>query len=126
MDYTLEHYLDTIDYKIGDGSTFLWNCFGKDAYQYTYTKYTELGYDFELNMIFDTNTRIVYVAEFSVVEDDKLYRCFNPEFKADYVAEEMCVDAKMGFNTIKYEDYTGREHEFKNLVNSYFNKIESK
>ena len=126
MDYTIADYLDTIDYKIGDGSTFLWNCFGKNAYVYTYSKFTLDGLDYELILTFDTETRIVYLVEFAVNSDgDKPYRCFNPEFKSLHDEEEAKMDEKYKFGSIEYEDYTGREHEFKNLVNSYFNKIEN-
>jgi len=124
MDFTIEQYLDTIDYKIGDGSKFMWSCFGPKAYQYTYAAINFTSYVFELNMIFDTETRIVYVVEFCVVEGDKVYKCFNPEFKEAYDTEEKIKNESLGFEPIEYEDYTDRTHEFKNLVNSYFNKIE--
>lgn len=126
MDYTIEDFLNTIDYKIGEGSNFMWSCFGQTAYQYTYTEYTKTGYgyDFEFNMVFDTETRIVYVVEFCVVEGDKVYKCFNPEFKEAYDIEEKIKSESLGFEPIEYEDYTGRTHEFKNLVNNYYNKIE--
>ena len=55
-EFTLTDYLDIIKYRIGDGSDFGWRCYGEDAYHYSYTKYTGTGWDYELSIIFDTET----------------------------------------------------------------------
>lgn len=114
--FTLTDYLNLINYQVQEGSKFLWNCFGPNAYSYSYVG-TDTVYDFTI--IFDTVDKLVYQLELSTVDD--VYRWFNPEFKDEYIQEEAQKSKKYGFELYEYQDYTDKPDEFIELIKEVIN-----
>ena len=121
-DFTINDYLNLINYKIADGSEFGWNCYGPNAYLYSYSKYSDEGSLYELNVVFDTVDRLVYEVEF--YEELNMYKWYNPSFKDAYIEEENQRSAIFHFSKLEYEDFTDRTDEFKALINEVIKKYD--
>lgn len=77
MKMTLQKFLELIEYKITEGSKYLWNCYGQNAFI--------LDHDVNLSIIFDTVTHEVY--ETSYYDEFMTYKLFNQNFKEAYQQE---------------------------------------
>ena len=118
MDFTLGEFLNLIDYKVSDGSDFLWKCFGPNAYEYSYDKPSEYSFD----IIFDTVDRLVYMVVLGTM--DKTYHWINTEYQEAYQAEYKTMQELIGFEDDAVEDFTGKTEEFKALINKIINNRE--
>lgn len=95
MSAQMEAYVKAIDYKITDGSEFLWQCFGPDA------RFLDSSDDiFHISAVFDTKTQRVY--EVSISETyggDLRYRWIDMEYLDAYKSE-----AKQ--RNVKWDEFT--------------------
>lgn len=82
---TLKEWMELVDYKITEGSEYLWNCFGSNAYNLTSWSRDHDGYSF--NIIFDTVTQVVYSVEACDYKNDRAYRIINPDYQKAYKDE---------------------------------------
>ena len=82
-DFTINDYLELINYEVQEGSKFLWDCYGDNAYSYSWAKHGELAYLQECNVVFDTKTHIVYECTFFDSTDgkDHEHAWCHPDFK---------------------------------------------
>lgn len=119
-DFTMNDYLILINYRIGEGSKFEWNCYGPNAYEYSYSKFSDEGYLYELNMVFDTVDRLVFQVELS--DPQNIYKWYNPAFKDSFLEEENQLSSMLGFPKLECEDFTNRTDEFKALINEVIKK----
>lgn len=76
----LQDFLSAIDYKITDGTKFLWDCFGYDAYILD----CEEENTYSISCTFDTKTQLIYLVETHDYVNDRAYRWVNPEYKQSY------------------------------------------
>lgn len=96
----LEQYIKLINFRIGDGSQFLWKCFGDNA---RFIDYDPLGHEnFHISAVYDTKTLEIYSLEFSDYTADVDYRWFHPDYLIAYQDEErkMNID-NAGYGNIK-------------------------
>lgn len=79
--------METVDYRITEGSDYGWQCFGNNAYMLDSWNgaHDETGYT--VNIIFDNQTQIVYQMEAWDYKNEREYRWINPDFKEAYEAE---------------------------------------
>ena len=93
---TVKDFMETVDYKITEGSEYLWKCFGDKAFRldywtgavYTYNEQPDSADpNCTVSMVFDTVTQVVYQLEAHDYTDERSYRWTNPEFKDSYKAE---------------------------------------
>ena len=92
----LETLLKTFDYKISDGTEYLWK-------SYPSARYIDLRSEFaEAQIVFSTIDQTIY--ETSISSDDYLYRWRNPEFIAahDSEAESREIDPSIAWDDVKY------------------------
>jgi len=82
---TLKEWMEIVDYKITEGSDYLWRCFGTNAYNLTSWSGEQDGYSF--NIIFDTVTQEVYTVEACDYKNDRAYQLINLDYKDDYNRE---------------------------------------
>lgn len=80
----LQDFLETIQYKITDGSKLLWNCFGNDAYIVD----SEESNIYSTSCTFDTKNQVVYMTEVYDYINERAYRWINPNYKNAY--SDMC------------------------------------
>ena len=71
--------METIDYRVTDGSEYLWNCYG----DYAYTLGSN-GSGYTIQITFDTQTQKVYEIEAHDFANDRAYRLIDPDFVQAY------------------------------------------
>jgi hypothetical protein len=81
----MKDWMELIDYRITEGSEYLWDCFGSNAYSLTYWNQDHDGHS--TNILFDTQSHQVYIVEVCDYKNSKAYRYINPEFKDEYFNE---------------------------------------
>jgi hypothetical protein len=75
---TLKQYFETINYRVSEGYTFQWQCYGPNAYG---LESTELGDDgYNIGIVFDTQDQTVYQVEIHDYRNERSYRLVNPLF----------------------------------------------
>jgi hypothetical protein len=82
---TLKDFMETVDYRITEGSDYGWNCYGYDAYMLDSWNGEQDGHS--LTIIFDTKTQTVYEVQAHDYVYNRAYRMINPDFKHEHDAE---------------------------------------
>lgn len=88
----LQTWLEVVDYRITEGSEFTWSCFGDKAYQLSSWNGDHDGYS--MNVVFDTETQIVYCVETCDYKNQRAYRIINPDYKQQYKLESNRIQEK--------------------------------
>ncbi len=101
---TLKDFMETVDYKITEGSDFCWNCYGSDAYTLSYWNQDHEGHG--LAIIFDTRTHEVYEAQAHDYKHNRAYRLINPDYKDSYDSEAATrgMDSSEAWDEVSYVD----------------------
>ena len=77
---TMKEWMELVDYKITEGDSYGWSCFGPNAYQLSSWNgvHGKGGYSF--NIIFSTKSHKVYEVEVCDYTNDRAYRMINPDY----------------------------------------------
>jgi len=77
---TMREFMELIDYKITEGSSYLWNCYGHNAYCLDSWNgvHGKGGYSFSI--VFSTKTQKVYEVSVCDYTNDRAYRMINPAY----------------------------------------------
>ena len=101
---TLRDFMEVTDYKITEGSDFLWDCYGPDVHSLDSWNQSQLGHT--VHVVFDTSSQEVY--EMSVCDYSKnlAYRWMNPEYIKDYLdeAKSKGINPYMAYDEVNYID----------------------
>jgi hypothetical protein len=95
---TVKEWMELVDYRITEGSTYGWRCFGYDAYQLDSWNGDQEGYSFTIT--FDTKTQEVYQVEAHDFRNGRAYRMINP----NYAPKHMMETADRGVPDEAWED----------------------
>lgn len=82
---TLKDFMETVDYKVTEGSDYCWNCYGENAYRLDSWNQDQQGHT--VAIVFDTRTHMVYEANAYDYKREHAYRLINPDFKDAHSAE---------------------------------------
>ncbi len=86
MSITLKDFMECINYRVTEGSDYLWNSFGPNAYQLDSWQGATHGNT--VNVVFDKNTQVVYEMQAWDYTRRATYRWINPDYidavKAEY------------------------------------------
>ena len=74
----LKQWMETVDYRITEGSNYGWSCYGPNAYSLDSWDGDYDGCSF--GIIFDTKTQTVYQVEAHDYEKKRSYRLVNPDY----------------------------------------------
>jgi hypothetical protein len=74
---TLKDYMECISYRITEGSEYMWNCYGPDAY--SLDSGSNYG-DNTVSVVFDKTTQEVYQMEAWDYANRRSYRWINPAY----------------------------------------------
>lgn len=85
---TIKDFMELVDYKITEGSDYLWNSFGPFAYRLDSWNGNIDGHT--ISIVFDTKTQEVYMLEAFDYVNQRAYRLMNPNFVETYKNE--CTD----------------------------------
>lgn len=84
----IQSVLEVIDYKIFDGSKFIWKCFGENCFILDWWEgnlsKSYGSYKAEATIYFDTETKQVYLIELYDNELQKFHFCIDPNFADSY------------------------------------------
>ncbi len=76
---TLKQFMETVDYRITEGSDYQWQCFGPNAYTLDSWNGEQDGHT--VSIIFDTRDQTVYQVMAYDYKRGHAYRITNPDFK---------------------------------------------
>jgi len=113
---TLKEFLEAIDYKITEGSAYLWKCYGENSHCLDSWNGKFDGPN--ASIIFDTVTQVVY--EVTVIDNvnGRGYRMINPQFRKRYNKEcrRRKVDGQEMWEGANYVDLEVEEDFLEKLV----------
>lgn len=84
MMITLKDFMEATNYRITEGSTYGWSCYGNHAYM------IDSSCDIDkhsFTVVFDTESQEVYEATAYDYINDRAYRMINPEFVHSHTSE---------------------------------------
>jgi predicted HicB family RNase H-like nuclease len=100
---TLKQWMETVDYRITEGSEYTWDCFGDRAYSLDSWNGDQYGHTFHI--VFDTVTQEVYLAEAHDYKNKRSYRLINTEYLQSF---KECIgrhnDEDMAYDDVKFID----------------------
>jgi hypothetical protein len=76
---TLKEWMEVVEYRVTEGSAFMWHCYGNNAYSLDSWNGEQDGNSFTI--IFDTKTQVVYEVQSHDYKNQRAYRLVNPLFK---------------------------------------------
>jgi hypothetical protein len=82
---TLKEWMELVDYRITEGSTYGWRCFGDDVYQLDSWNGDQEGHSFTIT--FDTKTQEIYQVEAHDFRNGRAYRMINPDHASAHAKE---------------------------------------
>ena len=106
----IRDFMEIIDYRITEGSDYLWSCYGDRSYS---LDSSELEH-YTVSTVFDTKTQVVYeIAAYDYVKN-RAYRWQNPDFVEQHrlEASERNVDADQAWDDVKYIDIDNEDDFF--------------
>ena len=101
---TLKDFMETVDYKITEGSDYGWQCYGPNAYRLDSWNQEQDGHS--VSIVFDTRTHVVYEASAYDYQRNRAYRLINPDYKFghDDEASGRGVDINQAWDNVNYVD----------------------
>jgi hypothetical protein len=101
---TLKDFMETVDYKVTEGSDYCWNCYGPHAYRLDSWNQQQDGHT--VAIVFDTRTHVVYEANAYDYKREHAYRLINPEYAETYrnEAAERDVVENQAWDDVNYVD----------------------
>lgn len=101
---SMKEWMELVDYRITEGDTYGWDCFGPDAYSLSAWNGDYKGWSF--NIVFDTKSQEVYVVEVCDYANDRAYRIINPDYKNDHdlEAKNRNVYSKEAWDSVDFVD----------------------
>jgi len=82
---TIRDFMETVNYRITEGDSYGWQCFGPDAYSMSYWNGDFDGHS--VSMVFDTKTQTVYIMEVCDYQKNRAYRWINPDYRQAHDSE---------------------------------------
>jgi len=78
---TLKEWMEVVNYRITEGSDFMWDCYGPNSYSLDSWSGSQDGHSF--TVIFDTKTQVVYEVQSHDYRTQRAYRLVNPNFASE-------------------------------------------
>jgi len=104
---TIRNFMETINYRITEGSDYLWSCFGDHVYRLdSWDGHHDDGVS--VGMIFDLQTQLVYQMEAHDYRSQCSYRWTHPQYAIAYNQEILeklgSKDKDVAYDDVKYID----------------------
>jgi hypothetical protein len=103
---TIKEFMELVDYKITEGSSYGWECYGPNAY--TLDSWNGVhgkgGYSFSI--VFSTKSQKVYEVSVCDYTNDRAYRMINPKFVEKHRKESKLRDVNLNeaWDNVEYTD----------------------
>jgi hypothetical protein len=101
---TIKDFMETVDYRITEGSEYMWQCYGGDAHSLDSWNQQQDGHS--ISVVFDTRTQTVYEASACDYRRNRAYRLINPLYREahDQESREKGVLEKQAWDDVDYVD----------------------
>jgi hypothetical protein len=101
---TMKEWMELVDYKITEGSDYMWSCYGSNAYQLDSWNGEQDGHSFTIT--FDTKDQTVYEVQAHDYVHNRAYRMINQDFqkKNRKEAKRRDVDRNQAWDDVNYVD----------------------
>lgn len=96
--------MEVVDYRITEGSQYMWKCYGSDAYRLDSWNGDHDGHS--VSIVFDTKTQEFYEVSVYDYKNQRAYRLINPNYKFahDDEASSRGVDLNQAWDDVNYTD----------------------
>ena len=101
---TLKEWMEVVNYRITEGSDFMWDCYGPNSYSLDSWNGSQDGHSF--TVIFDTKTQVVYEVQSHDYRTQRAYRLVNPDFASerDIESVDRNVNLNQAWDEVNYVD----------------------
>jgi len=101
---TLKEWMEVVDHKITEGSAYMWQCYGLNAYRLDSWNQEQDGHS--VSIVFDTRTQEVYEVSAYDYSRNRAYRLINPGYKKAHSdeAREKNVLENQAWDDVDYID----------------------
>jgi len=101
---TLRDFMETVDYRITEGSEYMWQCYGSHAYRLDSWNQEQDGHS--VSITFDTRTHVVYEVSAYDYSRNRAYRLINPDYRQAHSDEaiEKNVLENQAWDDVNYID----------------------
>lgn len=101
---SLKQWMETVTYRVTEGDTYGWKCYGPDAHMLDSWNGEPDGHSFTI--VFDTKTQVVYEVQAHDYVNQRAYRLINPDYaKANKKeAKQRGVSRKEAWDDVDYTD----------------------
>ena len=84
---SMKEFMELVDYRITEGNTYGWQCFGPNSYQLSSWNGVHGAGGWSANIVFSTRSQKVYTVEVCDYTNDRAYRIINPDYVKKYNKE---------------------------------------
>jgi hypothetical protein len=101
---TLKDFMETVGYRVTEGSQYMWSCYGENAYRLDYWNQVQDGHS--VSIVFDTRSHVVYEATAYDYSRERAYRLINPLYAEQHSEEarSRSVDENQAWDDVDYVD----------------------
>jgi hypothetical protein len=101
---TMKEWMELVGYRITEGSDYMWQCYGSNAYALDSWNGEQDGHSF--TVIFDTKDQTVYEVQAHDYVHDRAYRMINEDFrkKNKKEAKKRDIDKDNAWDDVNYVD----------------------
>lgn len=101
---TLEQWMKAVNFRITDGSEYLWSSYGKEPYRLEFWDQRPNGVG--SSIVFDRKTQVVAEVSVCDYEKDRAYRFINPDYLKQYKKEckSRGVEFDEAWDDVRYVD----------------------
>ena len=101
---TMKEWMELVGYRITEGSDYMWQCYGSNAYALDSWNGEQDGHSF--TVIFDTKDQTVYEVQAHDYVNDRAYRMINEDFqkKNKKEAKKRDIDKDNAWDDVDYVD----------------------
>ena len=103
---SLEQFMKTVDYRITEGNTYDWRCYGDHAYSLSAWNGIHGAGGWSANITFDIKDQTVYEVDMCDYTNDRAYRVINPDFVSAFEkeSETRAVPLNQAWDEVDYVD----------------------
>jgi len=101
---TMKEWMELVGYRITEGSDYMWQCYGSNAYALDSWNGEQDGHSF--TVIFDTKDQTVYEVQAHDYVHNRAYRMINEDFrkKNKKEAKKRDIDKNNAWDDVDYVD----------------------
>jgi hypothetical protein len=101
---TVKDFMEVVGYRITEGDSYGWQCYGPDAYRLDSWNQDQDGHT--VSIVFDTRSQTVYEATAYDYSRERAYRLINPAYRASFLqeAQERGASANEAWDCVNYVD----------------------